>query len=269
MWQYQQPASSQLQTPTSSTRISKYNWYRVFAGILRVTTGAILSFSFFVVSWSSLSFKNQQKTGHVLFLLRVISHARRFIANMDFDIHRKKTKASLTGIHFSSEIFKENIKQNNDARNTVSWPENFLGPPDTTRFFQFRHWSLCISPKAKLRGPFLRPSPVFFRPLSQHFSFLLWPHESARRFNRPFGLTRRTNHWKNTAFRDFSNIWRGRVFFLLTFALLHLLPSVLTACLICFSTLHTVGGLRFKLPSIIIPYLTLRLMPSWSLLVLK
>ena len=29
-----------------------------------------------------------------------------------------------------------------------------------------------------------------------------------RRFNRPtFGLTRHTNHWKNTAFRDFANIW--------------------------------------------------------------
>ena len=125
-------------------------------------------FQFFWNLWVLWASKIQQKTGHVLFLLRVISHARRFIANMDFDIHRKKTKASLTGIHFSSEIFKENIKQNNDARNTVCWLENFLGPPDTTRFFQFRHWSLLISPKAKLRGPFLRPSPVFFRPLSQH-----------------------------------------------------------------------------------------------------
>ena len=47
-----------------------------------------------------------------------------------------------------------------------------------------------------------------------------------RRFNEPtFRLTRNTNHWKNTAFRDFSNIWRGCIFFLLTFALLHLLSS--------------------------------------------
>ena len=47
-----------------------------------------------------------------------------------------------------------------------------------------------------------------------------------RRFNEPtFRFTRRTNHWKNTAFRDFSNIWRGWIFFLLTFALLHLLSS--------------------------------------------
>ena len=47
-----------------------------------------------------------------------------------------------------------------------------------------------------------------------------------RRFNEPtFRLTRHTNHLKNTAFRDFSNIWRGWLFFLLTFALLQLLSS--------------------------------------------
>ena len=76
-----------------------------------------------------------------------------------------------------------------------------------------------------------------------------------RRFNEPtFRLTRHTNHWKNTAFRDFSNIWRGCIFFLLTFAQLHLLSSVFTSShllFICFSTLHIVGSLLFKLPSII------------------
>ena len=57
-----------------------------------------------------------------------------------------------------------------------------------------------------------------------------------RRFNEPtFRPTRHTNHWKNTAFRDFSNIWRGWLFFLLTFALLHLLSSVSTSSL-CFSS---------------------------------
>ena len=86
-----------------------------------------------------------------------------------------------------------------------------------------------------------------------------------RRFNEPtFRLTRHTNHWKNTAFRDFSNIWRGCIFFLLTFALLHLLSSDSTSSsdftffwlyfiyllFICFSTLHIVGSLLFKLPSI-------------------
>ena len=73
-----------------------------------------------------------------------------------------------------------------------------------------------------------------------------------RRFNRPsFGLTRHTDHRENTAFRDFSNIWRGCIFFLLTFALLHLLSADLTT-LLCFSTVHIVGSLLFKLPSIIL-----------------
>ena len=85
-----------------------------------------------------------------------------------------------------------------------------------------------------------------------------------RRFNEPtVRLTRHTNHWKNTAFRDVPNIWRVWLFFLLTFALLHLLSSDSTSssdftflwlyfiCLlfICVSTLHIVGSLLFKLPS--------------------
>ena len=85
-----------------------------------------------------------------------------------------------------------------------------------------------------------------------------------RRFNEPtFRLTRHTNHWKDTAFRDVPNIWRVALFFLLTFALLHLLSSDSTSSsdftffwlyfiyllFICFSTLHIVGSLLFKLPS--------------------
>ena len=58
-----------------------------------------------------------------------------------------------------------------------------------------------------------------------------------RRFNRPtFRLTRHTNHWKNTAFRDFSNIWRGCIFFLLTFALLHLLSTDLSTLLLSYAS---------------------------------
>ena len=71
---------------------------------------------------------------------------------------------------------------------------------------------------------------------------LLRTYLRTRRFNRPtFRLTRHTNHSKNTAFRDFSNIWRGCIFFLLTFALLHLLSADLTT-LLCFSTVHIVGS---------------------------
>ena len=100
-------------------------------------------------------------------------------------------------------------------------------------------------------------TPQFFNILtwkraSRHsgVQFLISPLTTwlrTRRFNEPtFRLTRHTNHWKNTAFRDFSNIWRGWIFFLLTFALLHLLSSDFTFfCLyfisllfICFSTLH-------------------------------
>ena len=67
-----------------------------------------------------------------------------------------------------------------------------------------------------------------------------------RRFNRPtFRRTWHTNHWKNTAFRDFSNISRRCIFFLLTFALLHLLSADLTT-LLCFSTVHIVGSFHLN-----------------------
>ena len=82
---------------------------------------------------------------------------------------------------------------------------------------------------------------------------LLNTYLHTRRFNRPtFGLTRHTNHSKDTAFCDFSNIWRGCIFFLLTFALLRLLSADLTTTLLCFSTVHIVRSLLFKLPSIIL-----------------
>ena len=73
---------------------------------------------------------------------------------------------------------------------------------------------------------------IFTSKCASHHSgvlFLISPLTTClrtRRFNEPtFRPTRHTNHWKNTAFRDFSNIWRRCIFFLLTFALLHLLSS--------------------------------------------
>ena len=108
----------------------------------------------------------------------------------------------------------------------------------------------CIFSTSELQK--VLPHPLFFNILTSkcafHHSgvqFLISPLTAwlrTRRFNRPtFGLTRHTNHWKNTAFRDFSNIWRGCIFFLLTFALLHLLSADLTT-LLCFSTVHIVGS---------------------------
>ena len=55
-----------------------------------------------------------------------------------------------------------------------------------------------------------------------------------RRFSElTFRPSRPTNHWKNTAFRDFPNISRVWIFFLLTFARLYLLSSDSTS-LVCF-----------------------------------
>ena len=72
--------------------------------------------------------------------------------------------------------------------------------------------------------PKVVPDPQFFNIFTSECAFrhsgvqfLLYPLTTwlrTRRFNRPtFRLTRHTNHWKNTAFRDFSNIWRGCIFF--------------------------------------------------------
>ena len=77
-----------------------------------------------------------------------------------------------------------------------------------------------------------------------------------RRFNRPtFRLTRPTDHWKNTAFRDFSNISRVCIFFHRTVWLLHLLSTDLTStdltALLLFNSPYCRKFL-VKLPSIII-----------------
>ena len=108
-----------------------------------------------------------------------------------------------------------------------------------------------------------------------NFWFLLWPHDSA-----PAALTSLLLDSPDNV-HDFSNIWRGWIFFLLTFVLLHLLSSDSTSSsdftfcwlyfiyllFICFSTLHIVGSLLFKLPSTN-PYykLLLRTMKYYSVL---
>ena len=71
-----------------------------------------------------------------------------------------------------------------------------------------------------------------------------------RRFSEPtFRPSRATNHWKNTVFRDFPTFSRICIFFLLTLSLL--IFSLLSAsALLCFSSVHIVGSLTSKLPSL-------------------
>ena len=143
---------------------------------------------------------------------------------------------------------------------------NFRKCSDTVSFLAFSPQNVLFATAASIFSISELPKVLRHRQFSSVFTskcafrhsgvqFLmssLGTYLRTRRFNRPtFRLARHTNHWKNTAFRDFSNICLGCIFFPLTFALLHLLPSDLTACLICFSTLHIVGSLLFKLPSMI------------------
>ena len=77
-----------------------------------------------------------------------------------------------------------------------------------------------------------------------------------RRFSEPtFRPSGATNHWKNTVFRDFPTFSRICIFFLLTlslllFSLLIFLFSHSASALLCFSSVHIVGSLTSKLPSI-------------------
>ena len=72
-----------------------------------------------------------------------------------------------------------------------------------------------------------------------------------RRFSEPtFRPSGAPNHWKNTVFRDFPTFSRICIFFLLTLLSSNL--SLLSASsLLCFSSVHIVGSLTSKLPSII------------------
>ena len=75
-----------------------------------------------------------------------------------------------------------------------------------------------------------------------------------RRFSEPtFRPSGAPNHWKNTVFRDFPTFSRICIFFLLTLSLLlfFLLIFLFSLPLLCFSSVHIVGSLTSKLPSII------------------
>ena len=73
-----------------------------------------------------------------------------------------------------------------------------------------------------------------------------------RRFSEPtFRPSRATNHWKNTVFRDFPTFSRTWIFFLLRLSLSYSLLFSDSSHL-CFSSVHIVGSLISKLPSMII-----------------
>ena len=78
-----------------------------------------------------------------------------------------------------------------------------------------------------------------------------------RRFSEPtFRPSGATNHWKNTVFRNFPTFSRICIFFLLTLSLLWsslFYSSLLSdSSHLCFSSVHIVGSLTSKLPSITI-----------------
>ena len=78
-----------------------------------------------------------------------------------------------------------------------------------------------------------------------------------RRFSEPtFRPSGATNHWKNTVNRDFPIFSRIYLFFLLIFSLLS------ASSLLCVSTVHIVGSLASKLPSIIFNSTTIQLQPQ-------
>ena len=91
----------------------------------------------------------------------------------------------------------------------------------------------------------------------QFFISLLARWLCTRCFSEPtFRPSRGTNHWKNTVFRDFPTFSRTCIFFLLTLSLLWsslFYSSLLSdSSHLCFSSVHIVGSLTSKLPSIIL-----------------
>ena len=83
----------------------------------------------------------------------------------------------------------------------------------------------------------------------QFFSSHLATWLRTRRFSEPtFRPSGATNHSKNTVFRNFPTFSGTWIFFLLRLSLFDLLSS---SDHLCFSSVHIVGGLTSKLPSVI------------------
>ena len=117
---------------------------------------------------------------------------------------------------------------------------------------------LCVCVRSQ-KHPYLRcfvasADPIFLGRRQQKtvvFTWFLVPRrgpgrKKIRRFSEPtFRPSGATNHWKNTVFRDFPTFSRICIFFLLTLSLLS------ASAQLCLSSVHIVGSLTSKLPSII------------------
>ena len=148
----------------------------------------------------------------------------------------------------------------------------------TVRCFIHFELHMCFAPqrRAIFQKPNFQkwsgPNPSVF----VHFSLKCASHHSGvqfflsalrtRRFREPtFRPSRHTNHWKNTASRDFPNISRHWIFSLLTFAQLYLLSSASTS-LLCFSSSDSASLLCFFQLSILSEVGLLNFL--WSLIIL-
>ena len=73
-----------------------------------------------------------------------------------------------------------------------------------------------------------------------------------RRFSEPtFRPSGATNHWKNTVFRNFAHLHLLSSYSFSSTLLSSNLPLLSASSLLCFSSVHIVGSLTSKLPSII------------------
>ena len=145
-------------------------------------------------------------------------------------------------------------------KTTSERPKGIRTPPVSYTF----DFEMCFAPQR--------------RALFRHLNFQKWSEHNGVQFFishlttwlrtrgfsestfRPSGAT---NHWKNRAFRDFPTFSRTCIFCLLTLSLFwYLLSSSLLfsdTSQLCFSSVHIVGSLTSKLPSIKYHYLNLRL----------
>ena len=119
---------------------------------------------------------------------------------------------------------------------TSQLPKVFRTPQFLTHF----DFQMCFAPQRRALFQHLN-----FQKRSDAEVFCTFSLRNWLRATTAFQPSGATKPRKNTVFRDFPTFSRTCIFFLLIFSLLTLLPAD------CFSSLHIVGSLTSKLPSII------------------